>query len=173
MMAISEQRCEHGHMRSDVPCRSCEALESAELRAKALRLDKPFLDVAVAPIVVAPVPVPPVPRAPVPAVPRRATDVTEALRCVAESYMISADHLLRKDRHRNIAEGRQVAAWLLRSVSRLSYPEIGRALGNRDHTTIMSSMKKIELRRAAEPEFLAFTDALRLAVEARIGTVQQ
>lgn len=105
-----------------------------------------------------------------PTVPRRGADITEALRCVAESYLVSVAELLSKDRHKGIAEGRGVACWLLRTLTRMSFPEIGRALGNRDHTTIMAAVKKCERRREEERGFEVFTDALAAAVKARMGT---
>lgn len=60
------------------------------------------------------------------------------------------------ERAHKIARARHVAAWLLRQDG-MSYPQIGRALGYRDHTTIMHSVEVVEAERAADA---AVRDAL-------------
>jgi chromosomal replication initiator protein len=47
-------------------------------------------------------------------------------------------------RARQIARPRQIAMFLAKNLTSLSYPEIGRNFGNRDHTTIMHAVRKIE-----------------------------
>jgi chromosomal replication initiator protein len=39
--------------------------------------------------------------------------------------------------------------WLLKSMTSLSLPQIGRALGGRDHTTVMHGVRKHESRMLA------------------------
>lgn len=163
-----ERRCDHGFLRSVQTCESCERIEA---RAKRIQIERTETAQAPAPalqLVELPE-LPDIPRANVSNIPQRAGDVTEAIRCVAKSYMITVSVLLSKDRHQSVAEGRGVLCWLLRTLTDLSYPEIGRALAGRDHTTIMSAVKKCVRRRALEPAFLAFTDELAAAVSARMG----
>jgi chromosomal replication initiator protein len=62
---------------------------------------------------------------------------------VARSFNVSADTLLGRDRSQNIALPRQVAMYLLREESNASLPQIGQALGGRDHTTVMYAIEKI------------------------------
>jgi chromosomal replication initiation ATPase DnaA len=45
---------------------------------------------------------------------------------------------------RVIAQARAAAAWLVRKHTHHSYPEIGRRLGGRDHTTIMQACRKVQ-----------------------------
>ena len=47
-------------------------------------------------------------------------------------------------RARNIARPRQVAMYLAKTLTALSYPEIGRRFGGRDHTTVMHAVRSIE-----------------------------
>jgi chromosomal replication initiator protein len=47
-------------------------------------------------------------------------------------------------RSRQIARPRQIAMYLAKNLTSLSYPEIGRRFGNRDHTTIMHAVRKVE-----------------------------
>lgn len=69
--------------------------------------------------------------------------VSRSLSAVARHFGVTFAELLGRDRHSRIANARHVVAWLLRQHG-LSYPEIGRALGGRDHTTAMNSVRAIE-----------------------------
>ena len=64
------------------------------------------------------------------------------------SYMISfikiGDDIKGKKRSQNINYPRQVAIYLCRTMANESFPKIGTYFGGRDHSTIMSSYKKIE-----------------------------
>jgi len=84
---------------------------------------------------------------------RRVQRITQL---VAEQYGLDARHVLGRDRHRSVAEARLVLSWLCRNGTepQWSYPEIGRALG-RDHTTIMSACKKVDLLFVSDPDFSA------------------
>lgn len=62
---------------------------------------------------------------------------------------------------------RQAAAWVAQTVLGYHYTRIGRALGGRDHTTIMSSVRRAETRRQLDPDFKDLTDRLRAAFEVR------
>ena len=44
----------------------------------------------------------------------------------------------------NIARPRQVAMYFCKALTAFSYPEIGKAFGGKDHTTVMHAVKKIE-----------------------------
>jgi chromosomal replication initiator protein len=44
----------------------------------------------------------------------------------------------------NIARPRQIAMYLCKEITSFSYPEIGKAFGGKDHTTVMHAVKKIE-----------------------------
>ena len=43
-----------------------------------------------------------------------------------------------------VVKSRQIAYWLARSFTLLSYPGIGRRLGDRDHTTVMHGCKRVD-----------------------------
>lgn len=67
----------------------------------------------------------------------------EIVRRVAEAFAISVDSLLSRDRSRGIALPRQVAMYLMREEANISLPQIGEALGGRDHTTVMYGCGKV------------------------------
>jgi len=67
----------------------------------------------------------------------------EIIHKVVEYYGVSIERMLSRDRSRQIALPRQVAMFLMREEAELSLPQIGEALGGRDHTTIMYGCEKI------------------------------
>lgn len=66
---------------------------------------------------------------------------------VCDYYALRIADLLGKSRSRSIARPRQIAMALAKELTRHSLPEIGRAFGGRDHTTVLHAERKItELR---------------------------
>ncbi len=61
----------------------------------------------------------------------------------ADMFQISVDDLCGKSRSRPLVTARQVAMYVLREMTDFSYPAIGRAFGDRDHTTVMHAVSKI------------------------------
>ena len=50
----------------------------------------------------------------------------------------------------NIARPRQIAMYLCKEITSFSYPEIGKAFGGKDHTTVMHAVKKIDALSIAD-----------------------
>ncbi len=63
---------------------------------------------------------------------------------VAEYYKIRVDDLLSKRRTRSITRPRQIAMSLAKRLTAHSLPEIGKAFGGRDHTTVLHACRKVE-----------------------------
>lgn len=63
---------------------------------------------------------------------------------VASYYDLRPADLISKSRQRQVVFARQVAMSICRSMLMMSLPEIGRAFGGRDHSTVLSSLRKIE-----------------------------
>ncbi len=61
---------------------------------------------------------------------------------VARSFNLSVDRLLSSDRARDVSLPRQIAMYLMRETN-LSLPQIGQAMGGRDHTTVMYACEKV------------------------------
>jgi chromosomal replication initiator protein len=62
----------------------------------------------------------------------------------AEYFHINLSDMRTKKRSRSIAYPRQVAMYLVRSLTDHSLPEIGEFFGGRDHTTVLHAIAKIE-----------------------------
>ncbi|MCC6500939.1 MAG: chromosomal replication initiator protein DnaA [Anaerolineales bacterium] len=67
----------------------------------------------------------------------------KVIELVAKEWQVSVDAMLGRDRSRKVAQPRQVAMYLLRKETDSSLPQIGDALGGRDHTTVMYAIEKI------------------------------
>ena len=80
---------------------------------------------------------------------KRVSDA-QILKAVAEFFNITVEDLVSHNRRKEVVEPRQIAIYLLRDISDLSYPYIGEKLG-RDHTTAIHSYEKInqEINRSA------------------------
>jgi chromosomal replication initiator protein len=93
--------------------------------------------------------------------------VEDIQRAVCHHFHLRSIDLTSKDRHKSIAFARHVAMYLCKQRLKCSFPEIGRAFGNRDHTTVMSAVRKIEAQRDTDPQVRAHIEALerRLADE--------
>ncbi len=65
------------------------------------------------------------------------------LDATAAMYGFTVEELQGKSRQRPLVLARQVAMYVLRETTDLSYPVIARAFGGRDHTTVMHAVDKI------------------------------
>ena len=72
---------------------------------------------------------------------------------VAVFFDIDKDELLKKNRRKEIAVPRQLIMYLLRTQLQQSFPEIGRRLGGRDHTTVMYAVEKIDRKLKTSTDF--------------------
>ena len=63
---------------------------------------------------------------------------------VSEHYEISPSDILSSKKSKNIAFPRQICMYLCRNLTEFSLEDIGKSLGNRDHTTILYGIQKIE-----------------------------
>ncbi len=88
---------------------------------------------------------------------RSVADIQSA---VCGHFRVTNDALLSKDRHKSVAFARQVAMYLCRQRLKCSFPELGRAFGNRDHTTVMSAVRRVEALRQQDPAVNAHLEAI-------------
>jgi chromosomal replication initiator protein len=88
------------------------------------------------------------------------SSVEDIQRAVCSHFSFSNAELLSKDRHKSVAFARQVAMYLCRQRLKCSFPELGRAFGNRDHTTVMSACRRVESLRKQDPQVDAHLQAI-------------
>ena len=73
------------------------------------------------------------------------------IRETAKYYSLKPDDLKGNNRSKNTAMARQISMYLMRQLTNLSLNDIGRELG-RNHTTALSSIRKIEDLMRSDPE---------------------
>ena len=80
----------------------------------------------------------------------RQITVENIQKTVADYFKIRVVDLLSKKRSRQIVRPRQVAMWLAKNLTSQSYPSIGEAFSDRDHTTVLHAIRTIESLRAKD-----------------------
>jgi len=77
---------------------------------------------------------------------RRECTPEAVIEAVADFYSLSPEDLKGRSRTRKVVRPRQLAMHLARQETQASLPQIGRALGGRDHTTVLYGVKQISDR---------------------------
>jgi chromosomal replication initiator protein len=74
---------------------------------------------------------------------RNEVQAADVIRTVSDVFGVTVERILGRDRSREVVLPRQIAMYLLREVANTSLPQIGEALGGRDHTTVMYACDKV------------------------------
>ena len=70
--------------------------------------------------------------------------IEDIIKTVSRHFGISKPDILSQRRHRSVVWPRQIGMYLAKQLTARSLPEIGRRFGNRDHTTVLHAIRKIE-----------------------------
>lgn len=89
-------------------------------------------------------------------------DIVEA--CAAH-YAVTPVAIRSSRRNHEVMEARHVACWFASALTEKSSVQIGKALGNRDPTTVIFASRKIEARRL-DPAFRETMDGIEAAIRA-------
>jgi len=82
---------------------------------------------------------------------RRIT-VDEIQKVTADHFGLKQSDLISERRTRSVARPRQAAMWLAKKLTTRSLPDIGRRFGDRDHTTVLHAVRRIEELRQGDPQ---------------------
>ena len=110
--------------------------------------------------VVAGAPAPNSPPTPDADVPNNTARLKQIIAVTARYFTVTQAALLGPSRRTSLVEARNVAVHLARRLTSLSYADIGRGLGGRDHTTIMHAERRISDRLAHDPAVQQAVDEL-------------
>ena len=80
---------------------------------------------------------------------------------VCKFFKISKNEMLSARRSRYLVRPRQTAIYLAKVLTSKSLPEIGRSFSNRDHTTVIHSVKTIERLKNEDKELSLNIDSLK------------
>ncbi|MCG3112042.1 MAG: chromosomal replication initiator protein DnaA [Candidatus Manganitrophus sp. SB1] len=75
---------------------------------------------------------------------KRVVTIEDIQRAVAERFQIKLVELKSKKRTKNLVFPRQICMFLCRELTSLSFPEIGKHFGGKDHSTVIHACKQIE-----------------------------
>lgn len=81
-------------------------------------------------------------------------------RC-SQYYEIPVKEIIGKKRNKEIVHARQVAMFLARELTELSFPKIGEAFGNKNHTTVIHAYEKINGDRLSDPDLQDSLNAIQ------------
>lgn len=91
--------------------------------------------------------------------------IEDIQRIVCKQYNVSKADLLSSRRTRTVVRPRQIAMYLSKTLTPRSLPEIGRRFGNRDHTTVLHAVRKIEDMIRADRGFADEVDVLKRQID--------
>jgi chromosomal replication initiator protein len=81
-------------------------------------------------------------------------DIHEIQRTTARYFNISLSNLISNEKRRDFSYPRQIAMYLSRKLIDLSYKDIGKDFGNKDHSTIIYAIKRIEEQKIKNKKVL-------------------
>ena len=70
--------------------------------------------------------------------------IEDILKIVSRHYAVTRADIVSQRRHRSVVWPRQVGMYLAKQMTSRSLPEIGRRFGDRDHTTVLHAIRKID-----------------------------
>ena len=78
--------------------------------------------------------------------------VDKIFTAVFKKYGIKKEDIIGQKRNKDIANARHISIYLIRAITEMSLPNIGKIF-NRDHSTVLTSYEKIEKRVFSDPVF--------------------
>jgi chromosomal replication initiator protein len=87
--------------------------------------------------------------------------IEDILKVTGRYFNVSRQDLLSQRRHRSVVWPRQIGMYLAKQLTARSLPEIGRRFGNRDHTTVLHAIRKIDALLPGDAKLRATIEELK------------
>ena len=87
-------------------------------------------------------------------------DVETIIKIVADQFQVKPGDIKGDRRQQSIARSRQVAMYLTRKITSLSYPQIGERFGGKDHSTVINADQRVQQLMEEDAEFRATVESL-------------
>ena len=84
------------------------------------------------------------------------------IEAVSSVYHCTIEEINSPSRKSMLVAPRQIIMYLLHRKVEMSYPDVGRKLGNRDHTTIIHGVRRVERRIAVDSDYRDCVEAFIL-----------
>ena len=85
---------------------------------------------------------------------------------VAKYFDLDTNSLQGQSRGRDVTNARQIAMYLIRRMNNMSLKDIGKAF-NRDHSTVMHSLEKVENQMRSDPAFAEVVKEITTNINAK------
>ena len=95
------------------------------------------------------------------------TSIHDIQQLVADRMGVTVCDIVSARQTRSAVTPRHVAMWLARHCTTASLPAIGFAFGNRDHTTVMNGIRRIDDRMEADADLAATVLAMLGVISVR------
>ncbi len=79
---------------------------------------------------------------------------------VAKIYNIKSTDIIENSRKKNIATARHICMYIMREYGKFQLKDIGYAIGNRDHTTVLNGVEKIKSIILEDKEFNSLINSI-------------
>jgi chromosomal replication initiator protein len=93
----------------------------------------------------------------------------EIINVVAKRFQISARLIKGPSRRKNVVLARSVAIYLMRKLTDFPLKDIGKSFANRDHSTVLHSIHKIESALSEDMTVKRLVDELQLTIQPLIS----
>ncbi|HDH97216.1 MAG TPA: chromosomal replication initiator protein DnaA [Proteobacteria bacterium] len=94
-----------------------------------------------------------------------AVDVEKIIKAVAAHFSLKPQDLKSRKRSKLIATSRHIAMYLARTVAKMSFPEIGRRFGGKDHSSVIHAVNKISREIAQNSEMRELVEKLKTSLK--------
>ena len=85
----------------------------------------------------------------------------------ARFYSLTSEDLRGQNRSKNVAMARQISMYLIRTITNLQLVEIGKEYEGRNHSTVLSSIRKVESLLRSDPEMSAIVRDISSNINSR------
>ena len=86
---------------------------------------------------------------------------------VSRYYQLEESVVKGQQRVRAAVEARQIAMYLIRTMTNLSQDNIGQLFDNRDHSTVIHSIRQVEQKMKKDPSFAEMVKELKTNITSR------
>ena len=91
--------------------------------------------------------------------------VLHIITAVCDEFGVGGADILGTRRFRTVAEARLLCYWLLRTRTRMSFPEIGQTMG-RDHGTVMNGIRSVVKKLGSDKQFAQMVERVTERLDA-------
>jgi chromosomal replication initiator protein len=99
--------------------------------------------------------------------PPKQVTIDSIIKNISNTFNVKASDIKSKKKHKMYSRPRQVAMYLARELTQLSYPEIGEAFGGKDHSTVIYATRKIERQLKDDSQLQSQIDVLKKEINGK------